>query len=207
MRALALREPTMSAGLLSLLLVFAVPLVWVVLAYNRLVGLRNALRNGFAQIDVQLKRRHDLVPGLVDVARTYLTHERQTLESVVAARQGAASARASAAARWSDGHAIERLDAAESVLSGAVRRLFVVVESHPDLKADATLAHLIEELVSTENRIGSARQVYNDSVTDYNNGVERFPENLVALSFSFRSAILLRSTRSVAEREPVAVTL
>ncbi len=196
----------MSAGLLSLLLFFAVPLVWVVLAYNRLVGLRNALRNGFAQLDVQLKRRHDLVPELVDVARSYLAHERQMLESVVAARQVAASARASAAARWSDGHAIERLDAAESVLSSALRRLFAVGESHLDLKADATLAHHIEELVSTENRIGFARQVYNDSVTDYNKGVERFPENLVASSFSFRSAILLRSTRSVAEREPVAVT-
>jgi len=207
MRLFAPRESEMSAGLLSLLLLVAVPLVWVALAYNRLVGLRNALRNGFAQIDVQLKRRHDLVPGLVDVARAYLTHERQTLESVVAARQGAASARASAAARWSDAQAIEKLDAAESVLSGAVGRLFAVVEAHPELKADATLERLTEELVSTENRIGFARQAYNDSVTDYNNGVERFPENLVASAFAFKPATLLHSTRSVAEREPVAVTL
>ena len=180
---------------------------WGVSIYNGLVKLRQRFKNAFAQIDVQLKRRHDLVPGLVDVARAYLTHERQTLESVVAARQGAASARASAAARWSDGHAIERLDAAESVLSSVVGRLFAVVESHPDLKADATLAHLTEELVSTENRIGFARQAYHDSVTDYNNGVERFPENLVASAFTFRPATVLRATRSVAEREPVAVTL
>ncbi len=123
----------MSAGLLSFLLVLAVPLAWAVLAYNRLVGLRNGLRNAFAQIDVQLKRRHDLVPGLVEVARAYLRHERATLESVVAARQGAAAARASAAARWPDAHAVDRLDAADLELSGAVGRLFAVVEAHPDL--------------------------------------------------------------------------
>jgi LemA protein len=196
----------MSAGLLSFLLVLAVPLVWTALAYNRLVGLRNALRNAFAQIDVQLKRRHDLVPGLVDVARAYLKHERMTLESVVAARQGAAAARASAAVRWPDAHAVDRLDAAELELSGAVGRLFAVVEAHPDLKADGTLERLTEELVSTENRIGFARQVYNDAVTDYNDGVERFPDNLVAVAFAFRRASLLHATRGVAEREPVAVT-
>ncbi len=196
----------MSAGLLSFLLVLAVPLAWTALAYNRLVGLRNGLRNAFAQIDVQLKRRHDLVPGLVEVARAYLKHERATLESVVAARQGAAAARASAAARWPDPRAVDRLDAAELALSGAVGRLFAVVEAHPDLKADRTLERLTEELVSTENRIGFARQVYNDAVTDYNVGVERFPDNLVAGAFAFRRASLLHPTRCVAEREPVAVT-
>jgi LemA protein len=191
----------MSAGLLSFLLLLALPLVWTALAYNRLVGLRNALRNAFAQIDVQLKRRHDLVPGLVEVARAYLKHE-----SVVAARQGAAAARASAVARWPDAHAVDRLDAAELVLSGAVGRLLAVVESHPDLKADGTLERLTEELVSTENRIGFARQVYNNAVTDYNDGVERFPDNLVAVAFAFRRASLLHATRGVAEREPAAVT-
>ncbi len=196
----------MSAGLLSFLLVLAVPLAWTALAYNRLVGLRNGTRNAFAQIDVQLKRRHDLVPGLVEVARAHLKHERSTLESVVAARQGAAAARASAAARWPDALAVDRLDAAELALSGAVGRLFAVVEAHPDLKADRTLERLTEELVSTENRIGFARQVYNDAVTDYNDGVERFPDNLVAGAFAFRRAGLLHATRGVAEREPVAVT-
>jgi LemA protein len=197
----------MSAGLLLFILLLALPLVWAVLVYNRLVGLRNALRNAFAQIDVQLKRRHDLVPGLVEVARAYLTHERQTLESVVAARQGAAAARASAATRWSDSQAIGRLDAAEAVLSGAVGRLFAVVEAHPELKADETLGRLTEELTSTENRIGFARQAYNDAVTDYNDGVQRFPANVVAAGLGFRVAGLLQATRSRAEREPVPVTL
>lgn len=197
----------MSAGLLLFLLLLAIPLVWAVLVYNRLVGLRNALRNAFAQIDVQLKRRHDLVPGLVEVARAYLSHERRTLETVVAARQGAASARASASARWADSQAIGRLDAAEAVLSGAVGRLFAVVESHPELKADETLGRLTEELTTTENRIGFARQAYNDAVTDYNDGVQRFPANVVATGLGFRSAGLLQATRSRAEREPVAVTL
>lgn len=197
----------MSAGLILFLLLLVVPVVWGILVYNRLVGLRNAWRNAFAQIDVQLKRRHDLVPGLVNVARSYLTHERATLEAVVAARQGAASARASAAARLDDPRAMEKLDAAELALSGAVGRLFAVVEAHPELKADETLARLSEELVSTENRIGFARQAFNDAVTDYNDGVERFPANLVAAAFSFRAARLLHSTRGLAEREPVPVTL
>ncbi len=197
----------MSAGLIVFLLLLVVPVIWGVLVYNRLIGLRNAWRNAFAQIDVQLKRRHDLVPGLVNVARSYLTHERATLEAVVAARQGAASARASAAARLDDPRAMEKLDAAELALSGAVGRLFAVVEAHPELKADETLARLSEELVSTENRIGFARQAFNDAVTDYNDGVERFPANVVAAAFAFRTATLLHSTRGISEREPVPVTL
>lgn len=188
----------MSSGPLPFLLVLAVPLVWIVFAYNRLVGSRNALRNAFAQIDVQLKRRHDLVPGLVEVARAYLSHERRTLESVTAARQGAASARASAAARWPDATAVDRLDAAELALSGAVERLYAVVEAHPDLKADDVLAQLTEELVSSENRITFARQVYNDAVTDHNVAVEQFPDNLVAGAFAFRRASPLHATRGVA---------
>jgi LemA protein len=197
----------MSTGLLLFLLMLAVPAVWAAVVYNRLVGLRNAFRNGFAQIDVQLKRRHDLVPGLVEVSRAYLKHERQTLESVIAARQGAASARASAAARPTDARTIAKLDAAEAALSGAVGRLLVVVEAYPELKADATLARLTEELTSTENRIGFARQSYNDLVTDYNDGVQRFPGNLVAGAFRFGEAGLLHATRSHAERQAVLVTL
>ena len=197
----------MTVGLLTFLLMIALPLVGAALVYNRLVGLRNAWRNAFAQIDVQLKRRHDLVPGLVEVARAYLEHERRTLESVVEARQGAASARASAAARWADAQAMAKLDQAEVALSGAVGRLYAVVESHPDLKADETLERLTESLVSTENRIGFARQAYNDAVTDYNDGIERCPANLVAGACRFRRASLLQATCSVVERQPVAVTL
>lgn len=196
----------MSVGLLTFLLVLALPLVWAVMTYNRLVGLRNGLRNAFAQIDVQLKRRHDLVPYLVEIARAYLKHERQTLEAVMAARQGAASARASAAVRFADPAAMSRLDAAETALSGAVGRLYALVEAYPELKADETLERLTEELVSTENRIGFARQSYNDAVTDYNTGVERLPDAVVAALCSFRSANLLHATRSVHEQQPVAVS-
>jgi LemA protein len=197
----------MSAGLLVFLLICALPFIAAMLAYNHLVGMRNAFRNAFSQIDVQLKRRHDLVPGLVEVARAYLKHERETLESVVAARQGATAARALAAMQPSDAHAMARLDVAEQTLTAAVTRMYGVVEAHPDLKADATLAHLTEELTSTENRIGFARQSFNDAVTDYNTAIERFPVNMVSMAFGFRPARLLQATRSHAERQPVAVTL
>jgi LemA protein len=202
-----LSKAPMSAGLLLFLLACSLPLVWVAVVYNRLVGLRNGFRNAFSQIDVQLKRRHDLVPALVEVSRAYLIHERQLLESVVAARQGAASARASAAMLGSDPQAILRLDVAECGLSGALNRLFATVEAHPDLQADTTLGRLGEELAATEQRIAFARQVYNDAVADYNNGVEPFPANLVAFSFGFRRCGQLRATHSRLEREPEAVTL
>jgi LemA protein len=197
----------MSTGLLLFLFAFALPLLWAVVVYNRLIGLRNEFRNAFAQIDVQLKRRHDLVPNLIEVARSFLRHERQTLESVIAARQNASAARASAASRPTDERAIAKLDAAEMALSGAMTRFFAVVEAYPELKADQTLARLSEELTGTENRIGFARQAFNDSVTEYNIAAQRFPASLVAAGFGFRAAGLLHATRSAAEREPVAVTL
>ncbi len=197
----------MSAGLLSFLLVLAVPLLGAVVVYNRLVGLRNEFRNAFAQIDVQLKRRHDLVPGLVEVARAYLRHERQTLEAVTAARQGASAARASAAQRPTDAAAIAKLDTAEIALSGAMSRFFALVEQYPELKADETLGRLTEELTGTENRIGFARQAFNDAVTDFNTSAQRFPANVVATLFGFREAGLLRATRTEAERRPVSVAL
>ena len=197
----------MSAGLLSFLLVLAVPLLGAVVVYNRLVGLRNEFRNAFAQIDVQLKRRHDLVPGLVEVARAYLRHERQTLEAVTAARQGASAARASAAQRPTDAAAIAKLDTAEIALSGAMSRFFALVEQYPELKADETLGRLTEELTGTENRIGFARQAFNDAVTDFNTSAQRFPANVVATLFGFREAGLLRATRTEAEQRPVSVAL
>jgi LemA protein len=197
----------MSTGLLLFLFALALPLLWSVVVYNRLIGLRNEFRNAFSQIDVQLKRRHDLVPGLVEIARGYLRHERQTLEAVIAARQGASAARASAASRPADERAIAKLDAAEIALSAAVSRFFAVVEAYPELKADQALGRLSEELTGTENRIGFARQAFNDSVTDYNTAAQRFPASLIAASFGFRHAGLLHATRSAAERETVAVTI
>jgi len=197
----------MSAGLLLVLLACSLPLVWVAVVYNRLVGLRNGFRNAFSQIDVQLKHRHDLVPALVEVARAHRVHERQVLESVVAARQGAASARASAAVLASDPGAIARLDAAECGLSGSLNRLFDSVEAYPDLRVDATLVRLGEELAVAENRIASARQAYNEAVADYNNGIEPFPALLVASACRFRRCGQLRSTRSRLGRESEAVTL
>lgn len=197
----------MSTGLLLFLFALALPLLWAVIVYNRLIGLRNDLRNAFAQIDVQLKRRHDLVPGLVEVARNHLKHERQTLEAVIAARQNASAARASAAARPADARTVAKLDAAEIALTGTLNRFFAIVEAYPELKADQTLARLSEELTGTENRIGFARQAFNDSVTEYNTAAQRLPASLVAATFGFRNAGLLNATRSVAEREPVSLAL
>ncbi len=194
-------------GLLVFLLTLATPLVWAVFAYNRLVGLRNEQRNAFAQIDVQLKRRHDLIPGLIEIARAYLGHERNTLEAVIAARQTASDARVAAARHPSQAKLVAQLNAAEGVLAGSMNSLFAVVEAYPELQANAGLSELAEELSSTENRIGFSRQAFNDAVTDYNVAIERFPASLVATLCGFRSAALLQATRSAREREPVAVVL
>lgn len=191
----------MSAGLPLLLLLVALPLAWTVFVHNRLVGLRTGVRNAFGGLDGPLKRRHDLVPDLVDFARSRLAHERGTLDAVVAARQGAASARASAAARWSDPHAIERLDAAEVALSTSVARLLGTLDAQAG--GDATLERLTDALASAEDRIDVARRAYNDAVADYTVGVGRFPDALVAATFAFRAARPLAATRAV--REPEAV--
>jgi len=190
---------------LVLLGVLAAVAVWGVSIYNRLVALRNRWRNAFAQIDVQLKRRHDLIPNLVETARAYLEHERDTLESVIRARGDAVAARGAAAAAPGAPAAMQGLAAAESMLSGSLGRLMAVVEAYPDLKADATMAQLTEELTSTENRIAFARQAYNDDVMGYNNAAEQFPGNLVAGVFRFSHAELLASTSAPQEREPVVV--
>jgi LemA protein len=175
------------------------------MAYNRLVALRNGWRNGFAQIDVQLKRRHDLVPNLVETAKGYLAHERGTLEAVVQARAAAVGARDAAVTSPGDARAMQGLAGAEAALGGALGRLMAVVEAYPELKADETMTRLAEELTSTENRIAFARQAYNDDVTAYNVGVERFPDNLVAGAFGFARAEQLASTTSKAERQAPAV--
>ncbi|NIH82386.1 LemA family protein [Amycolatopsis viridis] len=159
--------------------------------YNGLVKRRNAYRNAFAQIDVQLTRRHDLIPNLVEIARGYLQHERQALEAVVAARGGAVHAQAAARGNPGDPGAMRQLAGAEHALTRSLGRLFALAESYPDLKGDRTMVQLSEELTSTENRVAFARQGYNDSVMAYNTKREVFPGNLVASVSGFAPAALL----------------
>ena len=169
----------------------ALAVAWVVGAYNRLVSLRNAWRNAFAQIDVQLQRRFDLIPNLVETAKRYLAHESETLEAVIAARGAAVSGLAAAKGKAGDADAMAKLGQAEGVLEGALGRLMMVSEAYPELKADRTMAQLSEELASTENRLAFARQAYNDAVMAYNNRREMFPSSLVAGNFGFEPAALL----------------
>ncbi len=164
-------------------------LIWMMLAYNKLVALRLRFRNAFAQIDVQLKRRYDLIPNLVETAKTYLKHERETLEAVVAARNVAVNASRAAATDPSNGGAMQNLLGAESKLTGLLGRLMAVSEAYPDLKANETMMQLTEELTTTENRVGFARQAYNDAVMHYNTQCETFPSNLVASGFRFSPAV------------------
>ena len=180
---------------------------WAVVAYNGLVRQRNEIANAFAQIDVQLKRRHDLVPNLVEAARKYVQHERETLEAVIAARNTARGAADAARARPADGVRIGALAGAEQMLDGALSRLMAVVERYPELKADGTLRELSEELTHTENRIAFARQAFNDSVLDYNNAAQQAPANVVAGVFGFRAAAMLQATSSDAEREVPRIKL
>jgi LemA protein len=185
------------------IVVLAVVVFFVVL-YNRLVSLRNLFKNAFAQIDVQLKRRYDLIPNLVETAKGYLKHEAGTLQAVTAARAQATEANTKAAANPADAGAMRTLVGAESVLAGALSKLFAVVENYPDLKAVATMQQLMEELSSTENKISFARQAYNDSVMRYNNARETFPGNLIAGSFGFLPAELYQ-IESFEERKAVKV--
>ena len=184
---------TLFLGVLGALLLIAVVLVlWVTGIYNSLVTLRNVFKNAFAQIDVQLKRRYDLIPNLVEVAKGYLKHERETLEAVVKARNIAIGAAQSAAANPADAIAMKGLISAEGGLSGALSRLMVVVEKYPDLKANQNMLQLTEELTSTENKIAFARQAYNDSVMIYNNTRETVPNVFFAGIFGFLPAELFK---------------
>ncbi len=188
------------SGMLILLVVVVVVALFVIGIYNRLVALRNRFKNGFAQIDVQLKRRYDLIPNLVETAKAYLKHERETLEAVVTARNQAASAMKMAAALPGDPSAMQGLAGAEGALTGALGRLFAVAEQYPDLKANQTMAQLMEELTSTENKVSFARQAYNDAVMTYNTARETFPSVLIAGPFGFKEAALFEIT-DTAERE------
>src|SRR5476649_2212734 len=183
----------MSIALVILLVLLALIVVsglWAMGIYNTLVSLRNRFKNAFAQIDVQLKRRYDLIPNLVEVAKGYMAHEHNTLEDVIKARNIALAASQTAAANPADANAMKGLVSAESGLAGAMSRLMVVQEKYPDLKANQNMLQLTEELTSTENKIGFARQAYNDSVMTYNTTREVFPNVFFAGMYGFTAAEL-----------------
>ena len=163
---------------------------WLVGIYNNLVKLRERIKNAFAQIDVQLKRRWDLIPNLVETAKGYMAHERDTLEAVIQARNQAASAGQKAAKDPGDAAGMQGLMGAEAALTGAMGRMFALMESYPDLKANENMKQLMEELTSTENKVAFSRQAYNDSVMHFNNGREQFPSNIIAGIFNFAEAAM-----------------
>ena len=190
----------------ALLVLLVVVGLIVIGIYNKLVRLRSRYENSFSQIDVQLKRRYDLIPNLVETVKSYLKHERETLENVIAARNQAMAAGKAAAAHPGDPTAMRNLGAAEGTLTGALGRLMVVAEDYPDLKANQNMQTLQEELTSTENKVAFARQAYNDSVTSYNMYREQFPTILFAPPFGFLEADLLELT-DAAERQAPKVDL
>lgn len=175
---------------------------WIMGTYNGLVQLRNRYRNAFSQIDVQLKRRHDLIPNLVETAKGFMKHERETLEAVIQARNMASSARRDASTE--DAASMGALMAAEGGLGSALGRLFALSESYPDLKSNANMMQLSEELTSTENKVAFSRQAYNDSVTEYNTKTEMFPASVIAGMFNFGQATLFE-VADEGEREAVKV--
>lgn len=193
----------------TLLIVGGIVLMLVVAVagiYNGLVTARNRYKNAFSQIDVQLKRRYDLIPNLVEVAKGYMKHERETLEAVVEARNRALAASKTASGNPGDPSAMKGLAGAEAMLSGTLGRLFALAENYPDLKANQNMMALQEELTSTENRVAFARQAFNDSVTVYNTSCEKFPSNVIAGAFGFGQAELLESTETPRERKAVKVS-
>jgi LemA protein len=177
--------------LLILLAIIVVLAFWAMGIYNGLVTARNAFKNAFAQIDVQLQRRFDLIPNLVETVKGYITHERETLEAVTAARTAAMSGLAAAKASPGDPAAMAELASSQGVLNGALGRLMAVAEAYPDLKANQNMMQLSEELTSTENKVAFARQAFNDAVMAYNNRREVFPSSVVAGMFQFAPATLL----------------
>jgi LemA protein len=180
---------------------------WAIGAYNRLVRLRNEITNAFAQIDVQLKRRHDLIPNLVEVARKYLEHERDTLERVIAARNQAMAACELVRSRPGQAGPVKSLSLAEGSLATAMQGFLGVVEAYPELKADETLQRLHEELTHTENKVSFARQLFNDATLLYNNAAQQFPARILAGLLGFKEAAMLQATQTEAERAPVKVVL
>ena len=181
----------METGTLIVLAVLIVAAIYLVGMYNKLVADRNRFKNAYAQIDVQLQRRYDLIPNLVETAKGYLAHERETLEAVIQARNRAQGAARDAASRPEEGQRIGALGAAEGILGSALGRFFALAEAYPDLKANQTMRDLMEELSATENKVSFSRQHFNDAVTSYNNRREQFPDNVVAAMFNFAPAELL----------------
>jgi LemA protein len=195
-----------STQLISIALL-AVLIFWAVGAYNRLVRLKNIIANAFGQIDVQLKRRYDLIPNLVEAAKKYLSHERETLEAVINARNQAKAASDAVRSRPANALAVTTLAVAEQTLSDRLGSLFALNEAYPDVKADQTIRELSEELTSTENKVSFARQAFNDAVLDYNNAQGQFPAVLVAKLFSFAPSAMLQATESAEERKAVRIAL
>jgi LemA protein len=185
--------------------VVVVVALFAISIYNRLVALRNRFKNAFAQIDVQLKRRYDLIPNLVETAKGYLQHERGTLEAVIAARNQAAAAGARAAANPGDPSAMQGLVGAETALTGTLGKFFALAEAYPDLKANQTMMQLSEELTSTENKVAFSRQAFNDAVMEYNTARETFPNVVLAGMFGFQPAQLFEIS-APAEREAPKVS-
>lgn len=190
----------MSTGTIVTLAVLVVAIGGTIMIYNRLVALKNRFQNGFSQIEVQLKRRYDLIPNLVEVAKGYLSHERETLEAVIKARNSAASALdALAKSGGADAGAMAQLQGSEGALAGALGRFNVVMEQYPELKADQTMANLSEEMTSTENRISFARQAYNDAIMAYNSYRQSFPQVVIAGMFGHGSDAQLLTFDDAAE--------
>ena len=193
-------------GTLIFIGVIVAVIIYIIAIYNRLIALKNRFKNGFAQIDVQLQRRHDLIPNLVETAKAYMSHEKDTLTQVIEARNQAVNAKKTAADHPDDAGAVRNLGKAESLLSGSLANFFALSENYPDLKANETMAQLMEELSSTENRIGFARQAFNDAVMNYNTYREQFPQNFIGGLFgSFKEAQLLKIETEEA-RQAVKVT-
>ncbi len=201
------KEKFITSSTITLIVVLALLLLvamFVIGLYNKLVALRNRFKNAYAQIDVQLKRRYDLIPNLVNTAKAYLQHERGTLEAVIVARNAAASANQGAAAKPGDPAAMQKLAGAEGLLGGALGRLFALSEAYPDLKANTTMLGLMEELTSTENKVAFSRQAYNDAVMIYNTQREVFPSSLISSTFNFSAAELF-VVEAAEQREPPKV--
>ncbi|PSB34692.1 LemA family protein [Stenomitos frigidus] len=190
-------------GILIFLVVLILIVGFILMdGYNGLVTLRNRYKNAYSQIDVQLQRRYDLIPNLVETAKGYMKHERETLEAVITARNAALSANSRAARNPGDPSAMQQLGDAEGALTGALGRLMVLSEAYPDLKADQTMTRVMEELSSTENKVAFARQSFNDAITLYNTKREVFPSNLVANGFNFAAAELLEEVAPEVKAAP-----
>lgn len=203
---MALVPEIIMTGLLTVLGILLVLVIlvalWVMGIYNRLVTLRNRFKNAFAQIDVQLKRRYDLIPNLVETAKGYLKHERETLEAVIQARNQAAQAASTAASDPGNPGAVQALAGAETALTGTLGRFFALSEAYPDLKANSNMMQLNEELTSTENKVSFARQAFNDAITTFNTQREVFPNNIFAGMFGFKEADLFEVKDEAVKEAP-----